>query len=165
VLFNYAFIKDPNPVTRKQRYGKFQVMKKRNRYRNYLSLEAAVIVLVILCFKLIPDKQTASVITSLLFLGSSLGILYWESKFAGYLRRPSFWGVITFLVLSAIPVFGLRLVYWDLPFEQIEVAGFTGPQLHQFSNIVFLVMLVAFFVDSYTENVKARQFEVKSQKT
>jgi hypothetical protein len=161
----YALIKDCKNVTRKGRYGKFLVMKKRNRYRNYLSLEAAVIVLVILCFKFIPDKKTASIFTSLLFLGSSLGILYWESKFAGYLRRPSFWGVMTFLILSAIPVFGLRMVYWDLPFEQIQVAGLTGQDFHQFSNIVFLLMLVCFFMDSFTENVKARQFSEDTRKT
>lgn len=131
--------------------------RKRNRFRNYLSIQAFVIVLVILSFRLIPDKKLASVLTSLLFIGSSAGIMFWEMKFKGFKKRPSFWGALGFLGLSALPVFGMRLLYWDLPFDEIQIAGITGAQMHKASNYIFILMMVCFFVDSYLQQIKDRE--------
>lgn len=132
-------------------------MRKRNRFRNYLSIEAFVIVLVLVGFRVIPDKKLASVFASLLFIGSSAGIMFWEMKFPGFKRRPSFWGALGFLVLSALPVFGMRLLYWDIPFDEIQIAGVTGAQMHKASNYVFILMMVCFFIDSYLQTVKDRE--------
>jgi hypothetical protein len=134
-------------------------MKQRSRYRNYLSLEVLVVVLVVAAFRVIPDKQMASVVTSLLFLGSSLGILFWEKRYEGYQRRPTYWGTLVFLFVSALPIFLLRLIYWNVPFDQIHFLGVPATQMHQASNYVFILMLVCIFIDSYTEQVKMRQQE------
>jgi uncharacterized membrane protein len=134
-------------------------MKKRNRFRNYLSFEALVILLVILSFRVIPDKKTASMVTSFLFIGSSLGILYWETRYADYRKRASFWGVLVFLVFSAIPVFLLRVLNWDMAFDDIQVAGITGTEMHKFSNYVFILMMICFFIDSYLERIRERERE------
>lgn len=136
-------------------------MKKRSRFRNYLSVEALVVALVLLAFKVIPDKRTASLITSFLFIASSAGIVYWETRYADFKKRPSFWGAATFLVLSALPIFALRLIYWDLPFDEIQVAGVTGAEMHKISNYVFILMLVSFFIDSYLEQVKSKEEQSK----
>lgn len=137
----------------------------RNRYRNYLSIEAMVIILVIACFHFIPDKKWASVITSFLFIGSTGGILFCEWRSPGHCRRPSFWGALLFLFVSAIPIFVIRLIIWELPFDQIELLGVRGPQMHQFSNYVFMIMMVCFFADSYLETVKAREAAMKAENT
>jgi hypothetical protein len=134
-------------------------MRKRNRFRNYLSIEALVIVLVIISFRFIPDKKMASILTSLLFIGSSAGILFWETKFSDFKKRPSFWGALGFLLLSALPVFGMRLLNWDIPFDEIQIAGVTGAQMHKASNYVFMLMMACFFVDSYLQQVKDRESE------
>jgi hypothetical protein len=126
-------------------------MKKRNRFRNYLSLEALVILLVLLCFRVIPDKKLASLVTSFLFIASTVGLLYWETRFEGFKKRPSFWGMMIFLIVSALPILAVRLIYWDLPFEQIQIGGLTGDQMHKSSSYVFGLMLVCFFIDSYQE--------------
>ncbi len=132
-------------------------MKKRNRFRNYLSIEAFVIVLVLLSFRMMDDKKIASVFASLLFIGSTLGILYWETKFADYRKRPSFWGPIVFLVFSALPVFLMRVLNWNMDFNDVQVLGITGGQMHKASSYVFGLMLVCFFIDSYLANVRERQ--------
>lgn len=132
-------------------------LRLRNRFRNYLTIEALVILLVIACFHFLPDKKWASVITSFLFIGSTGGILFWESRFPDYKKRPSYWGAWIFLLVSAFPIFVIRLVYWELPFEQIELLGLSGPRMHQFSNYVFMIMMICFFADSYRETVNARE--------
>ncbi len=137
-------------------------MKKRNRFRNYLSLEVLVIVLVTLSFRVIPDKKTASMVTSFLFIGSSLGILYWESRHADYRKRASFWGVLVFLVFSAIPVFLLRVMNWDMNFDEIQVAGISGAQMHTAANYVFMLMMMCFFIDSYLERLRESQSEANA---
>ncbi len=129
----------------------------RNRYRNYLSVQALVILLVIITFKVVPDKKWASVLTSLLFISVPSAIAYWEARFEGYKRRPSYWGSVFFLVFSALPIFLMRLIFWDMPFDQIEVLGVTGTWMHQASNMVFMLMMVCYFVDSYLETTKARR--------
>lgn len=134
-----------------------KIRRKRNRFRNYLSLEALVVVLVILAFKVIPDKKMASMLTSALFILSTLAIIYWESRYPDFQKRPSFWGAVTFLVVSALPIFAVRLIYWDLPFDEIRVGGITGAEMHKISNYVFILMLVSFFIDSYLAQVKARE--------
>ncbi len=126
-------------------------MKKNNRFRNYMRIEVCVILLVLLCFRVMPDKRMASVITSLLFILSSAGILFWEVRFPQFIKRATFWGILVFLDFSALPLFLLRLAYWDLPFEQIEVFGISGSQMHQASSYVFFVMMTCLFVDSYQE--------------
>jgi len=136
---------------------KIRGMKKRNRFRNYLSLEALVILLVILSFRMIPDKKTASMVTSFLFIGSTLGILYWETRYPDYRKRASFWGALGFLLLSALPVFFMRIFNWDLAFDDILVAGVSGAEMHKISNYIFMMMMLCFFVDSYRERLKERE--------
>ncbi len=135
--------------------------KNRNRYRQYLSIEALVILLVLGSFRLIPDRQIAAVVASSLFLFSTLGILWWESKFEGYRKRVTFFMLIIFLVFSIIPVMGLRFLNWGIPFEELSLFGVTGPQIHKLSNYLFIGVMIGFFIDSHLEQVK--QFE-QSQK-
>jgi hypothetical protein len=134
-------------------------MKKRNRFRNYISLEAVVIFLVLLTFRVVPDKKLASVITSIFFIGSSVGIMIWEMKYPGYKKRISFWGCAGFLLLSAIPIFLMRILNWNLSFEEIQFAGISGAEMHKLSTYVFFLLMVCFFVDSYLERLKEKDQE------
>ena len=131
-------------------------MKKRNRFRNYMSIEAVVILLVLATFKVVPDKKIASLITSFFFIASSVGILMWEMKYPGYKKRISFWGVIGFLLLSALPIFLMRVLNWNLSFEEIQFAGISGAEMHKLSTYVFFLLMICFFVDSYLETLKER---------
>ena len=44
-----------------------EILKKRSRYRNYLSIQVIVMIGVMASFKLVPEKQVAAVIAGLLF--------------------------------------------------------------------------------------------------
>lgn len=135
--------------------------KNRNRYRQYLSIEALVILLVLGAFRLIPDRQIAAVVASSLFLFSTLGILWWESRYEGYKKRVSFFMLTLFLFFSVIPVMGLRFLNWGIPFEELSLLGISGPEIHKLSNYLFIGVMIGFFIDSHLEQV--RQFE-ESQK-
>lgn len=134
-------------------------MKQRSRFRNYLSLEAFVILMVLLSFRVIPDKKMAALVASGLFLVSTGLILYWETRFADFKKRPSFWGAAVFLAFSVLPIIALRLIYWDLPFDEIRVGPWTGADLHRTSNYFFMGMMVCFFVDAHLERVKQKENE------
>ena len=130
-------------------------MRKRSRFRNYVSLMALVIVIVLLTFHFIEDRKISAVIAGVVFILSTGAIFIYEALQPGFQKRASFWGTGAFLFLSALPIFILRLVYWNLSFEMITFFGLTGPQLHTISNEVFILMLICFFIDSYLENKKA----------
>ncbi len=132
-------------------------MRINSRYRNYLRLEVLVVILVTLSFQFIADRKLAALLASCLFLFSTLGIIFWESKQAEFRKRPTFWGALVFLIFSVLPILALRLAYWDMPFELIQVAGITGSQLHKSSSYVFILLLICLFVDSYTETIKAKK--------
>lgn len=131
--------------------------RQRNRFRNYLSIMAFVIIGVLLSFKMIPDKKMASLLASFLFIASATGVLIYERRFPGFQKRPSFWGVLAFLVFSALPILAVRLIYWDMNFEDIEVFGITGSLMHKASNNVFIVMMVCFFADAFMETSRQRE--------
>lgn len=132
-------------------------MKLNSRFRNYLRLEALVVVLVMLSFRFIPDKKIASLIASTLFIVSTCGILYWEMRLPNFRKRPTFWGALVFLLVSVLPIFSLRLIFWDQPFDQIQIGGMTGAEIHKASNSVFILLLLCIFIDSYLEGVRNRE--------
>lgn len=133
--------------------------KQRSRFRNYLSLEALVIGLVLVCFQVIPDKKIASVVTSLLFLGSSVLILYWETRHEDFKKRPSFWGTLVFVIASVLPIFSMRLIYWGMPFDEIRLGPLSGAEMHKGSNYLFMLMMICFFIDAHLERVREKENE------
>jgi hypothetical protein len=139
------------------------IKTKRNRFRNYISVEVAVIIGVLASFKLIENIQLAALVAGSLFILSTLGILAWEVRFNGYQRRVTFWGLVAFLFLSALPIMGLRLYFWGVPWAEVSFFGLTGPFLHQASNHLFLVLMVCFFIDSFLENKRQLDAQLLKQ--
>lgn|GEM_PF-2695518 len=124
-------------------------MRPRSRFRNYVTLEALVVTGVLLAFHFIPVKEKAALVAGTLFLLSTAFILAYESRFPGFTKRATFWGALIFLLASAIPIFTLRLMNWGIPFDQLSLLGVPAAQWHQFSNYLFLILVVCFFIDDY----------------
>lgn len=118
-------------------------MRQRNRYRNYISLEVLVVLIVLGSFKFIPSKEIAATVAGLAFFVSTSLIIWLEVKKTGFKKRPTFWAASLFMVASVLPIGILRLM--DQPVDVF----------HKAANYLFLLLLVALFVDSYTENRKA----------
>ena len=114
---------------------------RQKRFLAYLVGQAAVIIAVVFIFKLNNDVKLASVQAGTLFvlLPLVLGILeYKKSK----LMRVSFYvGLLQFWVFFALPILGLRLMNWDVPFNELSFMGVPGATLHQYANHSYMVMM------------------------
>jgi len=121
----------------------------KNRYRIYLFAHIMVVLLVTIFFQTIPERKIAALFAGGLFLLSPLLVLYFEFKSKVLLKRMSTYGALVFLVISAIPILYLRLANWSEEFGTLTLFGFSGVQLHQLSNKVFILMLVCFLVDAF----------------
>ena len=126
-----------------------QGMRQRNRYRNYISMEVLVVLVVLGSFKFIPNLAMAAIVAGSAFLVSTGVILWFEKKQPDYLKRSTFWGAALFMVFGVLPILALRLAN-----QPVEL-------FHKVSNYLFLILLVCLFVDSYREN---RDAEIAKEK-
>ncbi|MBS1971168.1 MAG: hypothetical protein JSU04_12715 [Bdellovibrionales bacterium] len=114
---------------------------RQKRFLAYLAGQAVVIIAVVFIFKLNSDVKLASVQAGTLFvlLPLILGILeYKKSKLA---RVGFFVGLLQFWVFFALPILGLRLLNWDVPFNELSFMGVPGTTLHQYANHSYMVMM------------------------
>jgi uncharacterized membrane protein HdeD (DUF308 family) len=134
----------------------------RQRYRLYLLGHGLIVVAVILLFRLMAEKKIAAVIAGTLFLVGPWLVLYFELRARKFLRSFSSWGACIFLLFSALPIFSLRILNWNEPFENLNLLGIPAEQLHKISNAIFLLMLAGFVVDSFLLNRKERAQSLQS---
>lgn len=106
-------------------------------------LELAVIPLVLLIFKITPDRKLAATQAGTLFVGLPLLLILREVlKFKS---KDWIWflGHAQFLVFFAFPILGLRLMNWDADFNTLSILGVSGQNLHRWSNISFMAMMAS----------------------
>ncbi|PWU13272.1 MAG: hypothetical protein C5B49_14950 [Bdellovibrio sp.] len=114
-----------------------------------LALLLGNIAIVTALFKFIPEKRSAAVAAGITFCFVS-GIIIWsEGRFGRNRRSTTWWIAIFFLAACTIPLIALRLVYWDLPFANTGVWGITGPELHQFSNYVYMALIASVIFEAF----------------
>ena len=54
--------------------------------------------------------------------------------------------LIQFLIFFAIPIFGLRIYFWNLPFNQIRIFGISPESLHRYSNLSYFLIIAVLTV-------------------
>lgn len=94
-----------------------------------------------LLFKFSPDRQVAGAIAGLFFIGIPLVLLVSELRQA----HKHWYQLVTvgvFLIVSALPIFLLRVLNWGTEFNDLSLLGITGPQLHKLSNVLYIAMIV-----------------------
>ena len=52
-----------------------------------------------------------------------------------------------FLIFFSGPMILVRIINYDLDFSEIQIAWFTGQQLHHYSNYAFIGLIVASILD------------------
>lgn len=116
---------------------------RRNAYLGYLLIQLMTIVFVMLFFKYIGDRQIAATAAGSLFVGIPLGMLFFELKRTGFKSR--LWAIIVlqFWILFALPILGLRILNWGVPFEDLSFLGISGPMLHQWSSKSYMLMMAS----------------------
>lgn len=114
---------------------------RQKRFLAYLAGQVAVITAVVFIFKLNSDVKIASVQAGTLFvlLPVVLGIL--EFRKAGFSRGSFYVGLLQFWIFFALPILGLRLLNWDVPFNELSFLGVPGTALHQYANHSYMVMV------------------------
>ena len=128
------------------------------KLRQIFSLEVVLLLLwipgVILVFSLIADRKIAGVVAGSVFLTLPLFNIYREkNKTAQDITRLTRVGLSAiFFLLSAMPIFLLRVFNWDKSLDEISVAGvITGRELHSFSNILYMLLIAGYLVANYID--------------
>lgn len=104
--------------------------------------QVVVIATVLVIFRVIPERQIAATVAGFLFVLLPLILMALEYRRAEL--QELFWFVATlqFWTVFALPILGIRLMNWGVPFEQLSFIGIPGPVLHQYSSKSYMVMMV-----------------------
>lgn len=116
---------------------------RRNAFFWYLIAEVLVIIAVMAIFKLITDRQIAATLAGFLFVGLPAALMIAEYRRAGWSQKIWYLGVLQFWLIFALPILGIRLLGWGVPFEQLSFLGVPGPVLHQWSSKSYTLMMIA----------------------
>jgi hypothetical protein len=104
-----------------------------------------MIVAVVGIFKLNANMKVASVQTGGLFVLFPVFLGCWEFRQAGFSKRGFFFGLMQFWILFAVPILSLRLLHWDVPFNELSIFGVSGQILHRYANPSYMVMMAFTF--------------------
>ncbi|MGE5087026.1 MAG: hypothetical protein ACM3MG_12045 [Bacillota bacterium] len=115
---------------------------RRNRFLGYLIAQLLVIIAVMVIFRAIEDKQIAATVAGCLFVMMPVGLMSWEYKRAGFDETIWFVSILQFWTVFALPILGMRLLNWGVPFEKLSFLGLPGPALHYWSSKSYMVMMV-----------------------
>lgn len=105
---------------------------------------ALVIPAVTFIFRAVDDRKLAALMAGALFVLVPLALMLWrlQRPLHGRGAQACWWGgVLSFWLLFALPILGMRLWHWDLPFDQIHFLGVSGPIWHKTANSGYLVMM------------------------
>ncbi len=113
---------------------------RRNAYLIYLICQGLVIVLVTASFKTIADRQVAATVAGTLFVVVPVVLMLLEYRRARFQEAIWYVSVLQFWLLFALPILGLRLLNWGIPFDQLSFLGIPGPTMHQWSSKSYMIM-------------------------
>ncbi|MGE9746695.1 hypothetical protein [Bdellovibrio bacteriovorus] len=116
---------------------------RRNAFLGYLIAELIVILAVMALFRGIPDRQIAATLAGVLFVALPVIMMVLEYRRAELSQFVWFVVVMQFWTLFALPILGIRLMNWGVPFEQLSFIGIPGPVLHQWSSKSYMLMMAA----------------------
>lgn len=125
-----------------------------NRYRTYLFIQALAALLVMVTFRVVSDRQIASVIATCWFLLASGGVVLYELRGPDAKKSMAFWATAIFIVFFIFPTIYLRVISWNSNFDEAMILGLSGGQLHRASNIGFLAMVACYFIQSRRNSKK-----------
>lgn len=113
------------------------------RFGFYFLIEVLVIFMVGAAFSLIENKLHAGAIAGTLFVLLGLAVVAPAVREPDYRKRPTFFAGLLHLFGSALPLLISRFAQADLRFEDVRVLGLSGPQFHQVSNVIYMILMAA----------------------
>lgn len=103
--------------------------------------QVVVILAVLVIFRVIAERQIAATVAGVLFVLLPLVLMVLEYRRAQLQEMLWFVALLQFWTVFAVPILGMRLLNWGVPFDQLSFAGIPGPVLHQFSSKSYIVMM------------------------
>lgn len=122
----------------------------RNRFLLFVGLEFAAILITLIAFALIQVRPVASVVaaTPFILVGLYMIIQFWQT--GRPLQYAAFYLAIVHVIMTA--VIGLRRVmFWDLPLEEILMFDVPLPVYHKGSQTIFWALIIATCYDMFRE--------------
>lgn len=127
------------------------------RFLGRYLVQAAILtvwaVIVIFLFKFIEARKVAAAIAGLGFVVLPSIFLFLE-LLKMQVQKLHVASLIIFLVLSAFPIFSLRLYYWSEDFSSLSVFGVSTTVMHNLSNKLYVLLLGSAIYHAY-KNKKA----------
>jgi hypothetical protein len=110
-------------------------------YRNQIIILVLWILVVTALFKFISDRHMAAVIAGLGFIIIPFSFLISELK-----NKKNVFHIFTltfFLLMSAVPIFGIRVVYWGVEFKSLNFLGIEAQFLHKISSYFYVLIMIS----------------------
>lgn len=100
---------------------------------------------VFLIFTLIENKQIAGSVAGVGFLVLPLFFLVQEFKQSQRKSKLHIGVLLSFLILSVLPIILLRVFNYGVDFNTLSVFGFPAQKIHRYSNLIYLLMMASAF--------------------
>lgn len=110
-------------------------------YLTQIILLIVWIIVVMLLFRLIPDRQMAATFAGAGFILLPVVFLISELKNARHGLHLFTLGF--FLVVSAFPIFGLRILNWGVEFDSLSIIGIQAHFLHKISSYIYMLIVLS----------------------
>lgn len=107
------------------------------------------IIVVMLLFRLISDRQIAATIAGAGFI--LLPILFLISELKNAKHGWHLFTLSFFLVTSALPIFGLRVLNWGVEFDSLNIMGVQASFIHKISSYIYILILISAIYYFYRE--------------
>jgi hypothetical protein len=122
-----------------------------------LALQIFGVAWAILIFASPIPKSTAGLLAGGVFVLVGLYPLWLLRKESQRGRWVIFWSSLIFLLVSAVPILGLRLAFWGQDFSTLTLFGIKTPQLHAWSESFYMAMLISTLWDGFRHFILKRK--------
>ena len=96
-------------------------------------------------FTLIKEKQVAGSVAGVGFLCVPLFFLFQEFRNPTRKSKLHISVILSFLLLSVLPIIVLRVFNYGLEFNELSVFGFPAQKIHRYSNLIYFLMMASAF--------------------
>ncbi|MCB0364128.1 MAG: hypothetical protein H6624_16730 [Bdellovibrionaceae bacterium] len=121
-------------------------MRRRN-FVLFLILEILSSLIAVVLFKNLEDPRWAGVFAGIGFFTTGIVIVLMSWRWPEKWTLPTFWLAHVHVWVITLPMFLMRLAYWETPFTELRIMGMEGTLFHRVSEIIFTLLILATITD------------------
>ena len=116
-------------------------------FRSLFLAEWIVIGVVICIFKFTETRLIAGALAGSVFVILGGWIFLTGLRDRSFRRSLTFWAGCLHLFASSLPLMITRFLNQTTSFQEVSVLGLSGPTFHRLSTSIYMILLVATFID------------------